>query len=145
MSRFTSRHAGYGLAIHFWVCLPCSKSWEEKKPGSCDRCGTKGADLQHFDSKAEFLRFRELELMQRAKYISGLEVHPRYEITALDIHGRPFHAMTYEADFCYFENGIKVVEDVKPKSEKAQSEIFKMKKKLFEQAYKIQLTIISRG
>jgi hypothetical protein len=53
--------------------------------------------------------------------------------------------MTYEADFSYFENGIKVVEDVKPKSEKAQSEIFKMKKKLFEQAYKIQLTIISRG
>ena len=141
--RFNSRHAGYGLAIHHWVCRNCRKSWEANKPGYCDKCEQR--EFWHLDSRAEFMRFRELELMERAKVISNLQVHTRFDLTMLDKFAKPFHAAYYEADFDYTDDrGNYIVEDVKPKNPKAQSDLFKTKKKWVEKTYHLQITIIGR-
>ena len=97
------------------------------------------------DSRAEFLRFRELELMEKCKAITDLQVHPRFEITMIDRLGKPFVGAYYEADFSYFDGrGVKVVEDVKPRDPKAQTDLFKLKKKWVEKIHKLEITIIGR-
>lgn len=141
--KFNSRNSGYQLAIHHWVCVNCRKSWEKDKPGYCNKCEQRG--FFHLDSRAEFMRFRELELMENGKYITELQVHPRFDLTLMDKFGKPFHAAYYEADFSYLDQGGQlVVEDVKPKNPKAQSEVFKLKKKWVEKTHKIEIIIIGR-
>ena len=68
-----------------------------------------------FDSKAEAARYRELGLLEMAGEISDLEVHPVYVLQPAftDAHGTRFRAITYEADFRYYERGVCVIEDVK--------------------------------
>jgi hypothetical protein len=61
-----------------------------------------------FASKGEMMRYAELKLLERAGKISHLELQPKFPVT---INGKPF--CTYSADFAYFENGARVVEDVK--------------------------------
>jgi Protein of unknown function (DUF1064) len=61
-----------------------------------------------FASKKEARRWQELKLLRIAKVITGLEQQPRFPII---ISGK--RVFTYVGDFMYFENGVKVVEDVK--------------------------------
>lgn len=61
-----------------------------------------------FDSKAEWMRYRELKLMQAARKICGLKVHPAWEIAVNEQK-----ICRYTADFEYFQDGFPVVEDVK--------------------------------
>jgi len=61
-----------------------------------------------FDSKMEYRRFVELELLEKSKQIKDLKVHPRFPII--------FHmkkVCDVMGDFEYMENGQWVVEDVK--------------------------------
>lgn len=88
-----------------------------------------------FDSKAEARRYKELKLLERGGKISELRCHPRYKLldpyaNGLGIRVRPIF---YEADFSYKkkETGGYVVEDVKG----VRTEVFKIKKKLFEKKY----------
>jgi len=82
-----------------------------------------------FDSLAEAKRYRELCLLQKAGYISDLEVHPRFMLqTAFeDRDGQKHRAIHYEADFKYLEKGVETIEDVKG----ALTQEFKIKQKLF--------------
>lgn len=68
-----------------------------------------------FDSQKEARRFRELRLLERAGKITGLEWQVKFElIPAQRIDEKVVErACTYIADFVYFENGKKVVEDTK--------------------------------
>lgn len=142
--RFGSRVAGYQMKRTVYACLQCTWYTEEGKVPACGGCH--GEQLEHFDSRAEFLRFRELQLMQQAGVISELKPHPRFAIcVAHSRTGLPVKGCTYVADFSYVKaDGTAVTEDVKPKSELAQSEVFRLKRRLFEAAYDIEITIIGR-
>lgn len=77
-------------------------------------------DGEKFDSQAEYERWRELRLLERAGEISNLE---RQVKIPLEIGGRPIKVRSkgypngrpvkYWADFVYFENGQRVYEDKK--------------------------------
>lgn len=67
------------------------------------------SDGYAFDSKAEYRRYEELVLLERAGEITQLGVHPRY---ALEVLGEKI--CVYEADFSYQDRvGALHVEDVK--------------------------------
>ena len=69
-----------------------------------------------FDSRKEAMRWHELRLMERAGLISDLK---RQVVFCLipnlkDDSGKIIErAVKYVADFCYIQNGMAVVEDVK--------------------------------
>ena len=64
--------------------------------------------------------------------ISGLRVHPVFELQSSFQHGKfKFRRITYEADFEYYEKRKHVVEDVKGFS----TAVFKLKHKLFVYKY----------
>jgi len=88
-----------------------------------------------FDSKKEGNRYAELKMLQMAKEISQLEVQPRFDCR---IRGK--HICNYFADFKYYDHkqNIWVVEDVKG----VQTAVFKLKKKLVEALYPIEIVIV---
>ena len=81
-----------------------------------------------FDSKREYLRYKDLKLLERAGEIKMLEVHPKYPITIGGIpimvssnqHQKWDRHLTYEADFKYAEKQGAfwpiIIEDVKMQS-----------------------------
>ena len=96
-----------------------------------------------FDSQAEHRRYGQLRLQQEAGEISGLAVHPVFELLPKEGKLRAVH---YEADFSYQENGPEpwrlVVEDVKGIS----TAVFRLKMGLFKRRYpKVNVRIIPAG
>lgn len=65
-------------------------------------------DGHTFDSKSEANRYAQLKLLERAKEIKALGVHPTYYLT---VNGTTIG--TYKPDFAYYEGGRKIAEDVK--------------------------------
>ena len=64
----------------------------------------------------------------------------RIEIEACKKNGRTFRKIEYIADFQYIENGKTIVEDVKG----MQTDVFKLKHKIFEKVYPdLELRIIN--
>lgn len=131
--RWRSKHDGYNTRQHVWACLSCNATYSSAT-SACEACGHY---VQYFASTQEFRRYRELQVLQQAKQISGLQVQPRYDVV---ING---HKVTqYRADFKYVEGDQVVVEDVKPSlDEKSHSDVFKLKKKLVEAVFGITITI----
>jgi hypothetical protein len=83
------------------------------------------------DSKAEARRYQELLLLQRAGQITGLLVHPEFELQpAFESRGKAYRPIIYEGDFEYIEDFV-VVEDVKA----VQTAEFKLKAKMFRYHY----------
>ena len=90
-----------------------------------------------FDSKKEAKRYIELKKKQDEGEITDLRLQVPFELVpsfTIEIDGkkRRRRNIRYIADFTYYENGQKVVEDVKGR----KTEIYKLKKKLFEYKYK---------
>lgn len=93
-----------------------------------------------FDSKKEAKRYVELKRMEQEGLIQGLELQVPFELVPsftimIDGKKKKRRNMKYIADFVYYDNGNKVVEDVKGR----KTDIYKLKKKLFE--YKYHMTI----
>jgi hypothetical protein len=85
-----------------------------------------------FDSNLEATRYKELKLLLRAGEISNLELQPRFLLQdSFKKNGRTFRKIEYVADFKYIENGKTIVEDVKG----IQTDVFKLKYKIFEKVY----------
>ena len=63
-----------------------------------------------YASQAEGRRAFELQMIQRAGKISGLEEQVSFEIIPKQLGERAAH---YVADFSYWENGLFIVEDCK--------------------------------
>ena len=83
-----------------------------------------------FDSQAEYRRYQQLLLLERAGEIRNLEVHPSYLLQpAFKAQGRAERAIEYRADFEYFDvaDEVVVVEEVKG----AETAVWKLKRKLF--------------
>jgi hypothetical protein len=74
-----------------------------------------------FASAAESRRYSELKCLQQAKIIEKLDRQPRF---ALYVEGDL--VTTYVADFAYYENGKRVIEDVKG----FKTDEYKIKRKL---------------
>ena len=83
-------------------------------------------DGVRFASAAEARRYGQLMLLQKLGEISGLELQPRFPIV---IDGKL--CATYVADFAYFTQGERVVEDVKGMI----TPVYRLKKKLVEALY----------
>ena len=93
-----------------------------------------------FDSKKEAKRYVELKKKQEEGEITGLRLQVPFELVpsfTIEIDGkkRKRRNIRYIADFVYYEDGQKIVEDVKGR----KTDIYKLKKKLFE--YKFNTTI----
>lgn len=97
-------------------------------------------DRYVFDSIAEGRRYRELALLEKAGKISNLELQPRFLLQdSFRKNGKTYRKIEYIADFKYIENGKTIVEDVKG----IQTDVFKLKHKLFEKKYpELELRII---
>lgn len=97
-------------------------------------------DRYVFDSIAEGQRYRELALLENAGKISNLELQPRFLLQeGFRKNGKTYRKIEYIADFQYNENGKTIVEDVKG----IQTDVFKLKHKLFEKKYPdLELRII---
>ena len=97
-------------------------------------------DMYVFDSIAESRRYKELKLLERAGKIQNLELQPHFLLQeSFKKNGKTFRKIEYIADFKYIENGKTIVEDVKG----IQTDVFKLKHKLFEKKYPdLELRII---
>jgi hypothetical protein len=92
-----------------------------------------------FDSIKESQRYGELRLMEKAGEIRNLEVHPEFILQDKFIkNGKKYRSIRYIADFKYIKNGEIIVEDVK--SVATKTDVYEMKRKMFENKYK-ELTI----
>ena len=92
-----------------------------------------------FDSKKEMQRYKDLELLESTDYICNLELQKKFLLQEgyTNAEGKKIRPIYYIADFFYYDciNNKWVVEDTKG----VRTEVYKLKKKLFE--YKYNLTI----
>lgn len=85
-----------------------------------------------FDSKLEAGRYRELLLLEKAGQIRNLRRQVEFELQpSFRKNGKTIRKISYIADFVYEESGQTIIED----SKGCRTEIFKLKKKLFEYKY----------
>lgn len=91
----------------------------------------------NFASKKEASRYMELVTLEKHGDIYGLEFQVPFELQPkFKINGKTVRAIKYVADFVYFDKKKKIhVEDVKG----MRTEVYKLKKKLFEYKYKIEI------
>ena len=95
-----------------------------------------------FDSKKEAKRYCELIKLEQAGLIKDLETQKKFLLLdTFKKNGTTYKQISYYADFVYFDVYSKktIVEDVKA-SKDFKTEVYKIKKKLFEFIYK-DLTI----
>lgn len=78
-----------------------------------------------FDSRKESLRWRELCILQSQGRIKGLQRQVRFPII---VNGQKI--CVYVADFCYQENGLRIIEDVKSKG--TITDVYRLKNKLMK-------------
>lgn len=89
-----------------------------------------------FDSKKEAKRYLELKQMEKDGLIHNLQLQvpfvliPSFEVV-VDGKKRKRRPITYVADFVYYRDDEKVIEDVKG----LRTPVYKIKKKLFEYRY----------
>lgn len=89
-----------------------------------------------FDSKKEHERYKELKILEAARQITNVTIHPSFLIQVAGVH-----ICTYIADFSYHENGEIIVEDVKSKPTMTQAA--RLKHKLFRALYpQLELRIV---
>lgn len=95
-----------------------------------------------FDSKKEFDRWNQLQMLQRAGGISELDRQKTFILLeGYKIDGRTVYPVKYKADFYYRNNvtGKYVIEDVKPFDKKTKqyktTKDFAIKRKLLEHKY----------
>ena len=85
-----------------------------------------------FDSKAEANRYKELKLLHDNGYIEDLILQPIFELQpSFRRNGKTIRAITYKADFGYFEGNNYIVEDVKGYC----TDVYKIKRKMLQYLY----------
>ena len=83
-----------------------------------------------FDSAKEARRYSELKLLEKGKVINSLELQPEFPVM---IEGKKI--CKYRADFAYYEDDRRVIEDVKG----FKTPIYRLKKKLVEALYGVEI------
>ena len=96
-----------------------------------------------FSSKMEAKRYQQLKLLVIAREIKDLQLQPHFLLLpAFERNGQHFLAINYVADFSYYDCKTKkcVVEEVKG----FETEVWKIKKKLFHYRHNMELRIITK-
>ncbi len=90
-------------------------------------------DGYKFDSKKEAEFYKKLKALQKAGKVKEIEVHPKFELQpSFKKNGKTYRAINYYADFLvYYSDGITKLYDTKGQ----RTEVYKIKKKLFEYKY----------
>lgn len=99
---------------------------------------------ERFDSGAERTRYLELLLLQRANVIARLERQPKFVLQPAfhDAWGRLWRAITYTADFSYYDkDGQMTIEDMKG----AESRDFRLRAKMFQAQHPDIKLVITRA
>lgn len=94
-----------------------------------------------FASKREAARYLDLLLLEKAGEIKALELQPKFPIEMLrPSTGEVIACGRYTADFVYYDvrTGAVVIEDVK--SSATATEAYRLRKRLVEAQYAIQIT-----
>ena len=98
-------------------------------------------DGETFDSRKEANRWAELKMLEKAKVIHRLQRQVSFELIPKQMDFKTGkvveHACSYVADFVYFENGVRVVEDVK--SSATRTDAYIIKRKLMLQKHGIRI------
>ena len=89
-----------------------------------------------FDSRKEAKRYIELKKLEEMGSIRNLSLQVQFELIpsfeiVIDGKKRKRRPITYVADFVYYRDDEKVIEDVKG----LRTPVYKIKKKLFEYRY----------
>jgi hypothetical protein len=95
-------------------------------------------DGRTFDSQKECQRYMDLKLLERAGEIKDLRLQYKFVLQpGYEFQGKKIREITYIADFVYWDvkKGYMIVEDVKG----YRTEIYKIKKKMFEFKYGIPI------
>lgn len=93
-----------------------------------------------FDSKREAEHYLTLKILAVAQEITALEIQPRFPIFVRSLAGADIYVGDYTADFRFTERGIVKVEDVKSSATKTTA--YKLRKRLVEAIYGIEITEI---
>lgn len=89
-----------------------------------------------FDSKREYNRWCELRLLERSGIICNLQRQVKFRlIDSQKTSERTERPCDYIADFVYYENGSRVVEDCKG----MRTDVYKIKRKLMLEKYNISI------
>lgn len=91
-----------------------------------------------FDSKKEANRFVYLNMLLKANEIKDLELQKEFILQeAFDKNNKHYRKISYIADFYYFDlkRNRWIVEDIKG----IRTEVYKLKKKLFEYKYDLEI------
>jgi hypothetical protein len=91
------------------------------------------ADGHLFDSKKEAARYSELKLLEAHGAITDLEIQPSFRLV---VNNKLI--CRYVADFLYYENGFRVVEDVKSEITR-KNPVYRIKKKLLFALHGIEI------
>ena len=97
-----------------------------------------------FDSKAEAKRYGELRLLEKAKRIFNIQVHPELFVTVNGPKWKPIPVCKVVLDFSYIPTSwdeSTVYEDVKGKD----NALSRLKRKLVEAQYGITVHLITKG
>ena len=91
-------------------------------------------DGYQFDSKLEADFYQRLKPLVKSGKIKELKIHPRYLLQEeFSKNGKHFNPIYYVADFeVTYDDGVTVIYDTKG----IRTEVYKIKKKLFEFRYK---------
>lgn len=143
--KFKSKNDAMNRRISVWVCKTCETPHDKEilkipkgeRPTICIECRVLRS-FYYFPSRAEAKYYAELRLQERAGIISRLHLQVAYPIK---INSVP--VTKYIADFVYWRNGQRVVEDVKGNI-KFMDEVFKLKRKLVGAIYGQKINIIER-
>jgi hypothetical protein len=87
-------------------------------------------DGLRFASKKEGTRYLELKLLEKAGHIKSLELQPRYDLIVNGVN-----CGFYKADFRYFKDQKRIVEDVKG----VRTPIYALKCKLVKALYNVEI------
>ena len=80
-----------------------------------------------FDSAKEAKRYAKLRALEEAGKIQGLRLQVPFELLpSFECEGVKYRGMKYIADFVYYRNGVRVVEDTKG----WKTQEYRLKKKL---------------
>ena len=89
-----------------------------------------------FDSKREMNHYIYLLELDSRGEISNLELQKKFILQeGYKINGKSIRPITYVCDFYYIKDGIEHVVDTKG----FRTEVYKIKKKMFEYKYQIQI------
>ena len=87
-----------------------------------------------FDSLKEAKRYQQLKILEKAKEITELKLQVKFELQpSFKKNNKTIRKIEYIADFVYYDNKLNkyIVEDTKG----YRTDIYKLKKKLFEYKY----------